>query len=127
MKIKTESASRSFARSVAMGVLLSMFFFYSIHVLGKWEIENYRPDPETTSSVLLHNQCAVLGDTHTLRPNTDVSAMGKSIEGTKLAASFMNFFDGHVVAMVILSLLLGGVIFAFRRMKNRNLQSTPLL
>lgn len=127
MKVKTESTSRTLARSIAMGVLLSMLFFYSIHVLGKWEIENYRPDPETTSTVLLHNQCAVFGNTHTLRPNTDVSAMGKSMDGTKLAGSFMNFFDGHIVAMVILSLLLGGVFFAFRRMKKRNLLSKAAL
>jgi hypothetical protein len=126
MKVQTESTSRRLARSVAMGVLLSMLFFYSIHVLGKWEIENYRPDPETTSSVLLHNQCAVFGNTHTLRPNTDISGMGNNIDGTKLGGSFMNFFDGHIVAMVILSLLLGGMIFAVR-MKKRNPQSKPVL
>ena len=114
------------ARSIAMGVLLSMLFFYSIHVLGKWEIENYRPDPETTSTVLLHNKCAIFGDTHTLRPNTDISAMGNGIDGTKLGGSFMNFFDGHIVAMIILAFLLGGLIFAFRRMKKRNLQSKPV-
>ena len=126
MKVQTESASRMLARSIAMGVLLSMLFFYSIHVLGKWEIENYRPDPETTSTVLLHNKCAIFGDTHTLRPNTDISAMGNGIDGTKLGGSFMNFFDGHIVAMVILAFLLGGLIFAFRRMKKRNLQSKPV-
>lgn len=120
MSIKTESASRSLARSIAVGVLLSMLFFYGIHVLGEWKIANYRPDPETTSTVLLHNKCAVLGNTHTLRPNTDVSAMGEGIDGTKLSGSFMNFFDGHILAMVILSLLLGGLISAFRRMKKRN-------
>ena len=126
MKVQAESTSRSLARSIAMGVLLSMLFFYSIHVLGKWEIENYRPDPETTSTVLLHNQCAVFGNTHTLRPNTDISTMGDSIDGTKLGGSFMNFFDGHIVAMVILSLLLGGTIFAIRRMRKRTLQPTPV-
>jgi hypothetical protein len=120
MNIKTESASRSLARSLAMGVLLSMLFVYSVHVLGTWEIENYRPDPDTTSTVLLHNKCAVFGNTHTLRPNTDVSAMGEGIDGTKLSGSFMNFFDGHILAMVILSLLLGGLIFTFRQMKKRN-------
>ena len=127
MKVQTESASRMLARSIAMGVLLSMLFFYSIHVLGKWEIENYRPDPETTSTVLLHNKCAIFGDTHTLRPNTDISAMGNGIDGTKLGGSFMNFFDGHIVAMVILSLLTGGVIFAFRSMKERGRRPKPSL
>jgi hypothetical protein len=101
-------------RSVALGVLLSMIFFYCIHVFGEWKIENYRPDPDTTYTVLLHNKCAVLGNTHTLRPNTDVSGMGEGIDGTKLGGSFMNFFDGHIAGMIILALLLGGVIFAFR-------------
>ena len=126
MKPKTESTSLRFVRSLAMGVLLSMVFFYCIHVFGTWQIENYRPDPETTSTVLLHNKCAIFGDTHTLRPNTDISAMGNGIDGTKLGGSFMNFFDGHIVAMVILAFLLGGLIFAFRRMKKRNLQSKPV-
>ena len=125
MKIKTESTSRTIARSIAMGVLLSMLFFYGIHVLGTWEIENYRPDPETTSTVLLHNKCALFGTIHTLRPNTDISTMGASIDGTKLSGSFMNFIDGHVIGMVILSLLLGGLIFAFRNMKKKNSQPNP--
>ncbi len=127
MKTKTESTSRNFTRSLGMGVLLSMFFFYGIHVLGTWQIENYRPDPETTSTVLLHNKCAVLGNTHTLRPNTDISAMGDGIDGTKLGGSFMNFFDGHIVSMVILALLLSGLIFVFRnRIKNKR-QIEPTL
>lgn len=105
---------------MAMGVLLSLLFFYSIHVLGTWEIENYRPDSQTTGTVLLHNKCAIFGHTHTLRPNTNISAIGESIDGTKLSGSFMNFIDGHVMAMVILSLLMGGLIFAFRRMRKRN-------
>jgi hypothetical protein len=107
MKTKTESSSMIFVRSTAMGVLLSMFFFYAIHVLGEWQLENYRPDPETTSSVLLHNKCAILGNTHTLRPNTGISAIGDGIEEIKLTGSFMNLIDGHVPAMAILSLLLG--------------------
>jgi len=114
MKVTTESIPLRFARSLAIGVLLSMLFFYGIHVFGEWKIENYRPDPETTSSVVLHNKCAIFGDTHTLRPNTDVSGMGEGIDGTKLAGSFMNFFDGHVIAMIIVSILLGGLIFVFR-------------
>ena len=116
MKVKTESTARSLVRSVAMGVLLSMLLVYGVHVLGEWKIENYRPDPETTSTVLLHNKCAVFGTTHTLRPNTDVSSMGKGIDGTKLSGSFMNFFDGHIVAIVILSLASGVMIFILRRM-----------
>lgn len=127
MKIKPESAPRSLARSMAIGVLLSMLFFYSIHVLGTWEIENYRPDSQTTGTVLLHNKCAVFGDTHTLRPNTDVSDMGEGIDGTKLGASFMNFTDGHIVAIVILSVLLGGMVFALRKMIKKNRQPKPAL
>jgi hypothetical protein len=114
MKIKNESTARSITRSIGMGVLLSMLFFYGIHVFGTWQIENYRPDPETTSTVLLHNKCAVLGDTHTLRPNTDVSAMGDGIDGTKLGGSFMNFTDGHVGGMIILALVMTGLIFLLR-------------
>jgi hypothetical protein len=120
MKIKSESTSRSLVRSVAMGILLSMLFFYSIHVFGTWRVENYRPDPETTSTVLLHNNCLIFDKTHTLRPNTDISKMDNSIDGTKLGGSFMNFFDGHISAMVIFSLLLGGIIFVFRNMIKKN-------
>jgi len=116
MKPKTESTSLRFVRSLAMGVLLGMVFFYCIHVFGTWKIENYRPDPETTSTVLLHNNCLIFDRTHTLRPNTDISKMDDSIDGTKLAGSFMIFFDGHISAMVIFSLLSGGVIFVFRNL-----------
>lgn len=122
MNIRNESTSRTITRSLAMGVLLSMVFVYAVHALGTWEIENYRPDPETTYTVLLHNKCAVFGNTHTLRPNTDVSAMGESIDGTKLAGSFMNFTE-HVGAMVILALVLGGIIFAVRLRIKKNRQS----
>ena len=127
MKVKTESTARSLTRSIAMGVLLSMLFVYGVHVLGEWKVENYRPDPEPTSTVLLYNKCAVFGSKHTLRPNTDVSAMGEGIDGTKLSGSFMNFFDGHIVAMLLLSLLIGGVIFAFRQLKKRNRPRKPAL
>jgi len=120
MEIKSASDSRNLARSIAMGVLLSILVFYGIHVLGTWEIENSRPDPETTSTLLLHNKCAVLGKEHILSPNTGITAISEGIDGTKLAASFMNFFDGHIIPMVIFSLLLGGLIFAFRtRMKKK--------
>ena len=116
MKTKPASRSLSLARSIAVGVLFSMLFFYSIHVFGTWKIENYRPDPETTSTVLLHNNCLIFDRTHTLRPNTDISKMDDSIDGTKLAGSFMIFFDGHIGAIVIFSLLSGGVIFVLRNL-----------
>lgn len=115
MKSKSESPLRNFARSTGMAVLLTMLFFYAIHVFGSWQIENYRPNPDTTSSILLHNKCAILGDTHTLRPNTDVSAMGEGIDGNKLAGSFMNFTDGHIIAMLIVALLLTALIFLIRK------------
>ncbi|MEI9946455.1 MAG: hypothetical protein WDN26_19820 [Chitinophagaceae bacterium] len=123
MTTKTEPAAIRFIRSLAIGVLLSMLFFYSTHVFGTWQIENYRPDPETTGTVLLHNKCAVFGNIHTLRPNTEVSGMGEGIDGTKLSGSFMIFFDGHIDGMVILSLLLGVAIFALRNMIKNKRQS----
>jgi len=120
MNIKSEPTSRTFVRSIAMGTLISMLFFYGIHVFGTWRIENYRPDPETTSTVLLHNNCLIFDKTHTLRPNTDVSKMDNNIDGTKLGASFMNFFDGHIGSMIILSLLTGGIIFVLRNTIKKN-------
>lgn len=125
MKIETESTSRTAARSFAMGVLLSMVFVYAAHVLGIWEVENYRPDSQTTMTVLLHNKCAVFGKTHTLRPNTGISDLDDSIGGTRLSGSFMNFTDGHIVALIILSILFGGLIFAIRNAikKNRQLKA----
>lgn len=112
--MKRESAALRFIRSLAAGVLLSMLFMYGVHIFGTWSAENYRPDPETTSSVLLHNTCAVFGKTHTLSPNTDISGMGPGIDGTKLAASFMNFFDGHIPGMIMIALLAGLIIFLLR-------------
>jgi hypothetical protein len=114
MTSKIESTSLTLIRSIAMGILLSMLFFYAAHVLGKWELENYRPVPETTSTVLLHNTCAVFGDIHTLRPNSDISTMSEGINGTKLGGAFMNFMDGHILSMIVLSLLLGGIVFIIR-------------
>ncbi len=119
MKTKSEFISRS----IGMGTLISMIFFYCIHVLGTWQVENYRPDPETTSTVLLHNKCAILGVTHTLRPNTDVSRMGDGIDGTRLAGSFMNFFDGHIVGMIILAILLSGIVFIIRKRMSKKGQA----
>ena len=123
-KMKTASKTLKYIRSLAIGVLLSMIFSFSVHVFGTWEIENYQPDPETTGTLLLHNKCAVFGNTHTLRPNTDLSAMTKDIDGIKLAGSFMNFFDGHIILMLILSITLGSMIFYFR---NRNANKVPEL
>ncbi|MFT3912387.1 MAG: hypothetical protein QM737_23370 [Ferruginibacter sp.] len=111
MTDKNKNAIPGITRSIGMGTLISMFSFYFIHVFGEWKVENYRPDSETTSTVLLHNKCAVLGVSHTLRPNTDISGMGDGIDGTKLAGSFMNFFDGHIVGMIILAILMSGLIF----------------
>ena len=116
-----ESILRSFTRSIGMSVLLTMVVFYAIHVFGSWRVENYRPHPDTTFTVLLHNNCLLFDKTHTLRPNTDISKMDNSSDGTKWAGSFMIFFEGHIGGMVILSLVLAVVIFALRRMilKNR--------
>ena len=55
MATKTESSTLIFIRSLAAGVLLSMAFTYAVHVLGTWTVENYRPDDQTTYTVLLHN------------------------------------------------------------------------
>ena len=123
MTTKSKSTSENIRRSIGMGVLLTMLFFYAIHVLGEWHIENYRPDPETTSTVLLKNTCAVFGTTHVLRPNTDVSAMGDGIDGTKLGGSFMNFFDGHIIAMLILSIVMTGLIFLIRKKLSRQIKA----
>lgn len=46
--------------------------------------------------------------------------MDKSIDGTKLGASFMNFFDGHIGAMILLAILLGAIIFVFRNRIKKN-------
>ena len=127
MKIKTESEPPSFARAIAMGVLLSLLFFYSIHVFGDWEIENYRPNTQTTYTLLLHNKCAVFGHMHTLRPNTGISTLSNGVDGTKLSGSFMNFTDGHIAAMIVFSLLLGGIIFLLRNRMSRSRRSTTAL
>ena len=123
MKVKSESSNLIFIRSLAMGVLISMLLMYAVHVLGDWQVENYRPDPETTSTVLLHNTCAIFGSTHTLRPNTDISRMDASIDGTKLGASFMNFFDGHIIMMLLLAVLIGGLISVIRQRMSKARQA----
>ena len=96
-----------------------MLLFYSAHVFGSWTIESYRPDPETTSTILLHNKCAIIGSTHTLRPNTDIAGLGEGIDGTKLSGSFMIFFDGHIPGMLGLSILLGSFIFLIRNWRSK--------
>ena len=100
-----------------------MLFFYAVHVYGTWKVKNYRPDPETTSTVLLHNTCAVFGQLHTLRPNTDVSGLGDSVDGTKLGGSFMNFTEGHIAGMVILAIVIGVVVFVIRNAMGKNRQA----
>jgi len=103
-----------------MGVILSMQLFYSIHVFGTWTVEKYFSGPETTSTILLHNKCAIIGSTHTLRPNTTITGLGDGIDGTKLSGSFMNFFDGHIPGMIVLAVISGSLIFFFRTIKKRN-------
>lgn len=115
MAAKTESPTLLFIRSLAFGVFLSMLAMYAVHVLGDWTVENYRPDPDTTSTVLLHNRCAVFGTTHTLRPNTDISGMSSGINGTKLAGSFFLFSEGHIPAMALIAVVAGSLLFALRR------------
>lgn len=117
MKTKMESTQLRFARSLAIGLLLSMLLCYGMHVFGGWTIENYQPYPETTSTILLLNKCVFLGKLHTLRPNTDISGLGQGIDGTKLSGSFMNFTDGHILAIIILALLFGTTIFFIRNIK----------
>ena len=117
MKNKIESPSLRLIRSLAMGVILSMVLFYSAHVFGTWTVEEYFPRPETTSTIVLHNTCAILGKTHTLRPNTDVSGLGEAIDGTKLSGSFMNFSQGHIPDMLGLAAILGILIFIIRNGK----------
>ncbi|MEO6550265.1 MAG: hypothetical protein ABIN94_19835 [Ferruginibacter sp.] len=120
MKTNTESAPLRFTRALAVGVLLSMLLFYSAHVYGTWTVENYRPDPETTGTILLHNKCVIFNKAHTLRPNTDVSGIGEGIDGTKLSGSFMNFSDGHILAMMGIAVILGSIVFLLRNMKRKN-------
>ena len=119
MTTKTQSPTLLFVRSLALGVLLSMAFMYAVHVWGTWTVENYRPDDQTTYTVLLHNRCAVFGDTHTLRPNTDISAMSAGVNGTKLGGSFLLFSEGHILAMALIAFVLGGAVFILRRGKTR--------
>ena len=122
MSNKPESTARNISRSIAMGVLLSMVLFYGMHVLGAWKLENYRTNTQTTFTTLLHNKCLFFNDVHTLRPNTGITSIETGVDGNKLTGSFMNFFDGHITAMIIVALLFGLLIFIIRSRlsKNRN-------
>jgi hypothetical protein len=119
MKTTTESTTRNIARSLSMGVIISFIFLFFVHALGSWEVENYRPNNQTTFTLLLHNKCAVYHKEHVLRPNTPVPEMGAGLNGTKLSGSFMNFTDGHIVDMLIITLIMGVVIFIIRRRLNK--------
>jgi uncharacterized protein (DUF2062 family) len=115
MATKNVYAPRQLARFIAAGILLSMISFYLLHFCGTWESGNYRPDAETTSSVLVYNKCAVLGDTHILRPATTSSSNNQSIDEVKFAGSFMNFFDGHILIMIVLALVLALLMFVIKK------------
>jgi hypothetical protein len=52
--------------------------------------------------------------------------MSDKIDGTKLGGSFMNLTDGHIVGLIILSLLFGGVIFIIRQKIKKNRQQKPV-
>ncbi|MES2772570.1 MAG: hypothetical protein V4722_00205 [Bacteroidota bacterium] len=119
METKTNVTSRSIIRSLAAGALFTMLFFYGIHVFGSWEVGSYRPDPETTSTVVIHNKCALFGSSHKLTPADGASTISDGIDGMKLGASFINFFDGHIAAMIVMSILLGAGIFGLLRMRRK--------
>lgn len=115
MITKSGAASLQFVRALATGALSSIAVTYLLHVFGEWKFENYRPDPQTTTWPTFYNTCAVLNDTHILRPASALSSPGDGIDGTKLAGSFMNFFDGHIVFISALSLVFGILAFAVRK------------
>ena len=92
-----------------------MISFYAIHVFGKWALENYRRNEDTTAELLLHNSCLILEQAHTLRPNNGVPDIGEGIKGEKLAGSCMNFADGHITGMILLSFLLAGILLFVRK------------
>ena len=115
MTINKVSSTRSLVRMMTTGVLLSMVTMFFLHYFGSWEAHNFRPDPETTSSVVLYNKCAVLGHMHVLRPGGATSAATIIVDELKFSGSFMNFSDGHVVAMILLAVLFSVVLFAIRQ------------
>ena len=113
MATNNTNTTRLLARFLATGILLSMITVYLLHFFGTWESGNYRPDPETTSSVIVYNKCAVLGDTHILRPTT--SPTEENTNELKFAGSFMNFFDGHILLMIVTGVVFAVILFAINK------------
>jgi len=114
MATKNTVTPRLLVRFFAGGVLLSMIIVYLLHYLGTWEVGTERPDAETTSSVIVTNKCAVLGDTHVLRPGSSFGD-SQNTTGLKLAGSFMNFFDGHIAMMIVIAFALALLMFLIKR------------
>jgi len=115
MNIQHVSNPVLYMRSVAIGVLVSLVLFYAIHLFGSWTSAFYQPDPETTGNQVLYNKCAILGKTHNLHPGTENYRIGSGVDSTKAAGSFLIFFEGHILAMLIFSLFLGALIFLLRK------------
>jgi hypothetical protein len=125
MSTKNTNTTRLLARFFAGGILLSMVTFYLLHFFGTWEWGTERPDAETTSSVIVANNCAVLGDTHILRPGTSLTT-NESSKQLKLAGSFMNFFDGHIVMMIVFAFVLALIMFVIKRSRGSS-SSNPAI
>lgn len=106
--------TRLLIRFLAGGILLSMITVYLLHFFGTWEWGSERPDAETTSSVIVTNKCAVLGATHILRPSSS-STYKEGANEIKFAGSFMNFFDGHIVTMIVIGFGLALIIFLIKK------------
>src|SRR5688572_18328914 len=86
MATNNTNTTRLLARFFAGGILLSMVTVFLLHYFGTWEQGTERPDAETTASVIVTNKCAVLGDTHILRPGSSITA-NESNKELKLAGS----------------------------------------
>lgn len=114
MATKNTTTARLHVRFFAGGVLLSMIIVYLLHYLGTWEVGTERLDAETTGSVIVTNNCAMLGDTHLLRPGSSFGSNPNTSE-LKLAGSFMNFFDGHIVVMIVIAFALALLMFLIKR------------
>lgn len=119
MPIKTNN-TQLFIRSAALGVLVSMLSFYLLYVLGKWSMQNQRPDPGTTASLVIYNTCAVLEHTHQLRPADKKATLTDGVDALKLAVSLMIFLDGHIVALIIFAIVSGVILFLLRRKSMSN-------
>lgn len=119
MTTANTTTPRLIARFFAAGILLSMITVYLLHFFGTWEVAVERPDPETTSSVIVTNKCAVLGHTHILRPSGSLT--GKEItRELKFAGSFMNFFEGHILVMIIIATALAAMMFLMKKTVNHS-------